>query len=281
MAKELPYFKFYVSEWNDGDITLEEMHIQGVFVNVCSYYWSNECRVTLDTLNKKFRPYKKDIEYLIKEGLIKVNNNEVIIAFLCTQLCERGGLSVQNSSNAKKGWEKRRAKEALNRENNATASIPQSESDTESMQYREEKRREEKKRKDIDFIYSLYPTKCIVKGNQTGKSTKDKEKIKSLMVEKSKEELESIITRYVKECKDSKTFMKNFKTFLNNLPDYTETEKPEIDEDYIYFRWMNDPSVFARRVLKTEAEKLFEGQAMGGYTPKILKSIKNKKTIWN
>ena len=51
--------------------------------------------------------------------------------------------------------------------------------------------------------------------------------------------------------------------------------------EYIYFRWMNDNSNIARRVLKTEAEKMFEGQACGGYTPKFLKSIKNKKPTWN
>jgi hypothetical protein len=43
---------------------------------------------------------------------------------------------------------------------------------------------------------------------------------------------------------------------------------------------MNDPSIMARRVLKTEAQKMFEGQACGGYTPKYLKSIKNKSKTW-
>ena len=47
MAKDLPYFKFFCSEWNDGDITLESYKIQGLFINVCSYYWSNECDLSL------------------------------------------------------------------------------------------------------------------------------------------------------------------------------------------------------------------------------------------
>ena len=43
---------------------------------------------------------------------------------------------------------------------------------------------------------------------------------------------------------------------------------------------MNDPTTMARRVLKSEANKMFDGQAMGGYTPKLLKSLKGKKTVW-
>lgn len=89
------------------------------------------------------------------------------------------------------------------------------------------KNKEQITKEDIDFIYSLYPTKCIVKNNPTGKSTKDKEKIKSLIPEHGKEGLEKIIHRYVKECKNSKTYMKNFKTFLNNLPDYSEVNNTD------------------------------------------------------
>lgn len=52
MAKDLPYFKFFCSEWNDGDITLESYKTQGIFINICSYYWSNECDVTLKNLKR-------------------------------------------------------------------------------------------------------------------------------------------------------------------------------------------------------------------------------------
>ena len=54
MAKDLPYFKFFVSEWNDGDITLEDFETQGLFINLCAYYWSNECEITLTKAIKKF-----------------------------------------------------------------------------------------------------------------------------------------------------------------------------------------------------------------------------------
>tara|TARA_R110000796_G_C14553666_1_gene434136 strand:+ start:371 stop:1090 length:720 start_codon:yes stop_codon:yes gene_type:complete len=147
MAKDLPYFKFFCSEWNDGDITLESYESQGLFVNICSYYWSNNCEVTLAKLKKKF---KQDdlIDSLISEGIFKVEGDDVVISFLIEQLGERDTLSSQNSVNAKKRWDKIREEKRLKCESNATASKPQCESGTESMQYREEKKREEKKRED-------------------------------------------------------------------------------------------------------------------------------------
>lgn len=76
----------------------------------------------------------------------------------------------------------------------------------------------------IDRVYKAYPTKCPVAGRPTGKSSKDKEKIKRLLKLKTEEELISIIKRYVKECTESNVYLKNFSTFLNNLPDYTEEQ---------------------------------------------------------
>ena len=75
MAKDLPYFKFFCSEWTDGDITLESLEVQGLFINICSYYWSNECDVNLDKLKKKFRGQEKKIDLLIGTGIIKIKSN--------------------------------------------------------------------------------------------------------------------------------------------------------------------------------------------------------------
>ena len=40
MAEKLPYFKFFTGEWANGSITLESFAVQGVFINVCCFYWS-------------------------------------------------------------------------------------------------------------------------------------------------------------------------------------------------------------------------------------------------
>ena len=39
MAKELPYFKFYPGIYITGDVTLCSLEAQGLFINICSFYW--------------------------------------------------------------------------------------------------------------------------------------------------------------------------------------------------------------------------------------------------
>ena len=58
MAKELPYFRFYPSEWLEGDITLENEKTQGFFMLLCAWYWKKDCLIDLE-----FIP--EDIEELI------------------------------------------------------------------------------------------------------------------------------------------------------------------------------------------------------------------------
>jgi len=85
----------------------------------------------------------------------------------------------------------------------------------------------EKEKKEIDEIYNLYPSKCPIKNSSTGKSLKDKDKIKTLIKSKPKDELISTIEKYILECSKNKIYMKNFSTFLNNLPDYSIETKTE------------------------------------------------------
>lgn len=71
---------------------------------------------------------------------------------------------------------------------------------------------------DIDSVYLLYPTTDINNNNKsTGKSCKDKEKISRIL--KSKYPLKKAIEFYLSECNRTKCYLKNFGTFLNNLPD--------------------------------------------------------------
>jgi hypothetical protein len=74
---------------------------------------------------------------------------------------------------------------------------------------------------DADIIYKLYPSKCINSNRSTGKCSKDRERIIKLLKSNSKEYLIKIIESYVNECINSKTYLKNFTTFLNNLPEYS------------------------------------------------------------
>lgn len=139
MAKDLPYFKFFCSEWSDGDITLEDYEIQGLFINICAYYWSNECVVEYSKLIKKFKGYDLSISNLINSNIIKMKDSFISISFLDEQLEEREKTSKQNTKNIKDYWEKKRA---LNGRN-TLESISLNEND--SIKRREEEIREEKK----------------------------------------------------------------------------------------------------------------------------------------
>lgn len=73
----------------------------------------------------------------------------------------------------------------------------------------------------VNNIYSLYPTKCPIGNRSTGKCNKDKIKISKLI--KEGKDLKTIIETYLSDCVKTKTYIKNFGTFLNQLPDFSET----------------------------------------------------------
>ncbi|QQO97095.1 hypothetical protein Nekkels1_89 [Cellulophaga phage Nekkels_1] len=102
MAKDLPYFKFFCSEWNDGDITLEDYDVQGVFINICSYYWSKECDATKKLIYKRFKNEKDIVDYIVEEGFIKFNNEHLSIKFLDEQFTDLESSSKSKSLAGKK-----------------------------------------------------------------------------------------------------------------------------------------------------------------------------------
>lgn len=99
--------------------------------------------------------------------------------------------------------------------------------------YQQEPKEEKKKRttpaekvssESIERLYSYYPTKCPVSGRSTGKSSKDKRRIEVLLRTRTEGDLEHAIKTYVSDCIGTRTYIKNFATFLNNVPDYSEKE---------------------------------------------------------
>lgn len=77
----------------------------------------------------------------------------------------------------------------------------------------------------VDYIYSLYPTKCPCRNKSLGKSIKDKGRIKQLLKEYTMEEIEFVVRAEIEE-KYGKAYMQNFSTFLNNFPDPSCVEVP-------------------------------------------------------
>lgn len=107
MAKDLPYFKFSVSEWNDGDITLCGFEAQGLFINLCSLYWSQSGDLSLAKCKRRYSGCNANAwEELIEEGIIKIHpdGDKITIDFLDEQIKDRKKLSTTNQQNAKKRW---------------------------------------------------------------------------------------------------------------------------------------------------------------------------------
>ena len=210
MAKDLPYFKFFSSEWNDGDITLEDYHTQGVFINVCSYYWSRECNLETFKLYKRFRGCEDTLDLLYSSSLISEEKGFAKIKFLDRQ------------------WEEREAKKATMKANGLKGGRPKknqkvSEEETKSFSEKNqtitniEKKREEKKREDnnslswldtakgeyLDFCEKYY--QMLLKHGRVKKNTNWKTKAwydaARLLIERDGETLERIhqVLDYVNE----------------------------------------------------------------------------------
>lgn len=83
---------------------------------------------------------------------------------------------------------------------------------------------------DIDEVYKAYPTKDPNNNNRrVGKSSKDKEKIRKLLENgHTKDELLDLI----RKTKDDGHWLKDLSTFLNNLPDFGDTEQEQHKEEY-------------------------------------------------
>lgn len=79
-------------------------------------------------------------------------------------------------------------------------------------------------RETVSRLYRLYPSKTIRNNIKvsTGKCVADKRRIERLLKEHTAQEIEDAILQYLDETKG--VFLKNFSTFLNNLPEPVRNE---------------------------------------------------------
>ena len=82
----------------------------------------------------------------------------------------------------------------------------------------------------IETLYSIYPTRCTLRNTATGKGKKNKIQIEKLLAKNTFEELQEIFNLYLDDCKQGKKYLKDFTTFLNNLPDVDSLKKPIVNE---------------------------------------------------
>jgi hypothetical protein len=197
MAKELPYFKFEPNQWDNGNIQMLSRQDKGLFIDLCSMYWSRLGDVPLKlAIQKLCGGNATALNPLCDEKIIEVLDGNIFIKFLSEQLNEFEDTSKQNSKNAKEGWIKRR-KQKEESERNATALNPLCESDA----IREDKSKEEKKRKEDLFIqfWDLYEKKV------------DKVKTEKAFLKLSEAEIDlilSVVKKYVVSTPEVK-FRKN------------------------------------------------------------------------
>lgn len=102
MAKELPYFQFEPAEYLTKDVSFCSLSAQGLFINICSYYWQRQCELTKGQLLRRLN-YTKELEELIDEGVVKIENENIIITFLDQQFEKATLLKKTNSINGSKG----------------------------------------------------------------------------------------------------------------------------------------------------------------------------------
>jgi len=116
MAKELPYFRFTVAEWTNGDISYEDNNVKGVFADVCAFYWFKDCNVSKQMLTKRFPNAKQEIETLIMSNIIKEKGDDLLgINFLDEQHKLLISISKKRAKSGREGGLKRvaNAKEML------------------------------------------------------------------------------------------------------------------------------------------------------------------------
>ena len=163
MAKDLPYFKFGVSNWINGNITLEDDSAQGLFVNICAHYWFKSGELKLSEIQKRLsRSKKEDFDSLIKNGIIKVKKDIISIEFLDEQLSERGAISAKNSENGKKGGRGKRKEVALIDESQTKAVALIDESQTKANESNIEEKRGEENRIEENTTTPLPPSSTVV-----------------------------------------------------------------------------------------------------------------------
>lgn len=138
MASELPYFRFVVQNYQNGKISIESYEMQGLFYSICSYYWSNDCSITLATLKKKYKDATLLVDELIKCKIIKhhESTDEIEISFLNEQF--------DMLSEKRKAKQEAGSKGGKQRASNAKATLKQNP----SYKKRKEKKIVEEKRKE-------------------------------------------------------------------------------------------------------------------------------------
>lgn len=190
MAKELPYFQFEPAEYLTKDISFCSLPAQGLFINICSYYWQRECHLTETQILRRFN-YPDLLKELIDEKVIRINDEQIKINFLFEQYYGIIKDKEESSTKGKIGNLKRWNRPAYDRYVNCEISLeeallipkpspPDELAIAKPSQIREEEIKEENINNSIDFKLLLnffnetYGRKLNVISDKTKKQIKER-----------------------------------------------------------------------------------------------------------
>lgn len=152
MAKELPYFKFDISQWMLGRIQKQSESVQGMFINLCCKYWHKLGIYSYEEACDDFGESR--ILRLVQAKIIENRSEFIFISFLSEQLEERETVSKKNSQKGLKSAEIR----AKNKQQSTTVEQqlnpvqPISTEEKRVEESRVEEKREEESRDTLPFL---------------------------------------------------------------------------------------------------------------------------------
>ena len=100
MSEELPYFKFFPSQWIGGEINYLSKEDKGAFIDAVCHYWNKDCSMTYNKLARRIG--QKSLDILIDEELLQKKGNQIKIKFLDKQYKERKEQYIKRVEAAKK-----------------------------------------------------------------------------------------------------------------------------------------------------------------------------------
>ena len=128
----LKWFKFYPQTWMSGRIMLESHTVKGVFIDCCNLLFTRECDVDEEMLREYIRN-EKAIDRLFKRGFMRIENDQVVIDWICEEVEGAKNRSDKAKSGATARWS-----------SNANAMLTHS---TSNAKRKEEKKTEQKFKK--------------------------------------------------------------------------------------------------------------------------------------
>lgn len=171
MAKELPYFQFEPAEYLTKDVSFCSLSAQGLFINMCAYYWQRGCQLTRVQMLKRLN-YEDEFNELAEEGVINLEGEKITIKFLDEQFNSIQENTIESSKKGKIGNLKRWNKDLYDKFKSGKLSIDEAleiaktsggdnlaiakTSEIREEKIKEEEIREEKKNKKVVFTPPAY-----------------------------------------------------------------------------------------------------------------------------